>query len=49
MFSGIIKEFPKVTQYPFGKGQTVNEETFCSKSFWVILGTQIVLWIICIF
>jgi hypothetical protein len=29
----LLREFPKVTQYHFGNGPTVNIETFSSKSF----------------
>lgn len=43
----LLREFPKVTPYPFGSGPTTKDETLPDASFWVILGTQIVLWIIC--
>ena len=43
----LLNEFPNVTQYPLGRGPTVKDETLSDPSFWVIFGTQIVLWIMC--
>jgi len=44
----LLNEFPKVTQYHLGNGHTVKDAELISKSFCIILGTQIVLCIICI-